>query len=124
MKEFFELGLNVYFIFIILQLAWHYTVIEVFERVPNHGCHLAIRVVVAIVIMIMSQELSWINILTYGIAFWLPFDSILNLLRGKKIWYLGETPIDKFQKEHPNEQVWFWFKTIAFLGLVGAYYLN
>jgi len=126
-QTFFSGGLNVFFVFIALQLAWHYVVIEVFDKSPNHSVHFWIRIAAAITITAMYHELTLINLATYGIAFWFAFDTLLNILRGLSVLHLGDSPIDKFQKTHPTEGgefIWFCFKGIAFLGLVGIYYFN
>jgi hypothetical protein len=125
-ETFFSLGLNIFWVFIFLQLAWHYYVIEVKRKEPNHLLHFWIRFIVAFVIAAMWHELTIINLATYGITFWFGFDTLLNILRRKSIIHLGNSTIDTFQKTHPDggEFMWFCLKAITFLGLVGAYYFN
>jgi hypothetical protein len=119
------MGLAIYFIFIILQVIWHYRIIEILKRVPNYTVHSIIRVVVAVVIMYFTNELNFINLITYGFVFWFVFDCLLNVSRKRSITYLGTNSVlDKIQKEYLGETLAYYAKfTIAFF-LVCAYYFN
>lgn len=123
-QAFFSYGLSVYLVFILLQVVWHWVLIEKMNKVPNHTFHALLRFVVAVVIIAMYQEYTWINTLTYGITFWFVFDTLLNVFRRKNPIYLSDRGIDALEKKLYGEYVSFVWKGIAAIGLIGAYYFN
>jgi hypothetical protein len=84
------------------------------------------RAVVALCLAWLDELPITITLPTFAIVNWCIHDYVLNLLRGiKPIWYLNETgPIDRFQRNYPNMFVWFVWKVILMIGLVGAYFFN
>ena len=119
--------LTLFFAFIFFSVIFDYFVIEfgVDIKELGHAIRWCIRASVAVILIYLDQSWPfWQLLATYGIAFWFLFDTGLNVLRNEKVWYLGSNFLDKLQKKYPNEFVWFVWKGIAFIGLVGAYYLN
>jgi hypothetical protein len=120
--------LDVFIVFVVLSIIWDAIVIEVLHKKITkigHGVRWLFRASVGI--YFISIDTSWPLIqigFTYVITFWFLFDTGLNIMRGRALYYLGSSFLDKLQKNYPNEFVWFVFKAIAFIGLVGAYYFN
>lgn len=120
--------LGIFIVFVALSIIWDAIVIEVLNKKITkigHGVRWLFRASVGIYFMSIDQSWALYQIVpTYTIAFWFLFDTGLNVLRGRPLYYLGSSFLDKLQKNYPHELVWFVFKAIAFIGFVGMYYLN
>jgi len=84
--EFIWLGIAIIF----AGIQWY--IIEKLNRFPNKDCWFLVRAAVALLYFVLfyRQGYVWYWILAYEIfGFWLPFNLTLNLLRGKKPWYLS-----------------------------------
>ena len=117
--------LTFFLVFLLISILFDWWTIQCGIQITKKG-HLVrwyIRAITAAIFMYFDHNWPlYILIPTYSISFWFLFDTTLNILRGKNLWYLGSNWLDKLQKKYPNEFVWFWFKGIAFIGLIGAYY--
>ena len=84
------------------------------------------RAAVAVCLAWFDELPLSITLPTYAIVDWCFHDYVLNLLCGTSpIWYLNDTgSFDRFQRNYPNMFVWFAWKVILFIGLVGAYFFN
>lgn len=117
---------------LVLLEAFRNSKIIVKKRVsPKHKGAFWLRVVVGIVFWIGTPVVYsdlwwdswWMMAPMMALTFWWLFDSSLNLLRGRKIWWLGDPDdpeedswIDNFQLKTFGAWPWFWFK----LFLAGA----
>jgi hypothetical protein len=114
-------------LFITTFIIFYYFVINVFNIKINQLGH-SFRFVIKALVVGYLWYLDPRNIIyttpTYMITTWWLFDIGLNLIRGQKLWHLGDSIIDSFQRKYPNEFVWFLWKTILFIGLTGAYFFN
>lgn len=68
------------------------------KKSPKHKWRTVLRIVVGIVFWIatpivyhdLPYDSWWAMPMMMGFTFWWLFDSSLNLMRGRKIWYLGD----------------------------------
>lgn len=94
--------INVYWgLFIILSVAVQYYIIEKLHRYPSKPFWFLVRIAVFSLFMWLYaiNGFMWYWSALYMIfAFWMPFNTLLNLARGKYISYLSpkNSPIDKF----------------------------
>lgn len=116
----------IFILFSLAEAARHWYVIEKQQRSPNKTFSFIMRWVVSWGILWFDPLPKWITIPTYTIVDWYIHDYFLNLIRKiKPIWYLNKTgPIDLFQRNYPNMVVWFVWKTILLIGLLGSYLFN
>jgi hypothetical protein len=79
------------------ELLRNWYVIAKLKQEPNHARGWALRVLVIAFVAFAKFDLDPIPTIKYGlgcgIAFWLPFDIGLNLLRGKVWNYLGRSAV-------------------------------
>lgn len=116
-----------YLLFILISILIDWYIIERKKHSITERAHTVrwfIRAAITSVFIYLDPIPLSQSILTYTITFWFLFDTGLNIIRGKKLYHLGTNFLDKFQKEHPNEFVWFIWKFILFLGFILAYYFN
>lgn len=83
-------------------LAWNWLIIEKLNISPRHGIQQLIRTIVWLALAILIQP-DWRDKIMYFIAyhgaFGLPFNILLNLMRGKAWNYIG-------LEEDPEEDAW------------------
>lgn len=110
----------------VLEAVRHWYIIEKQHKSPNKTISFIGRWLVSWIVILFDSQPMYVTILTYTIADWYIHDYFLNFIRGvKPIWYLNTTgPIDKFQRAYPNMFVWFIWKTILLVGLLGGYFFN
>lgn len=123
------MNLLVFIIFSIVEVCRHVYLRKVKKRSPNKLLSFIIRsgAALAFVYIEHCQGFALYYMLpVYTITNWWIHDYLQNMMMRKRpIWYLNSTgPIDTFQNKYPNAYVWFFFKTIALIGLVGMYYLS
>lgn len=115
-----------------IALIWIETIrnfylIEIKKKTPKHKLAWLLRVIIGVVFWIVTPmiyhdlELDswWAMPMMMGFTFWWMFDSGLNLLRRRQIWYLGnpydpeeDSWMDKLQQNSFGAWPWFWFKLL------------
>lgn len=116
-------------IFILLSLAEavrHWYLIERKHISPNKIFSFILRWVLSAIVIYFDPLPKWVTIPTYTIVDWYIHDYFLNTIRKvSPVWLLNNTgPVDIFQRNYPNMFVWFVWKTLALVGLVGGYFFN
>lgn len=117
------------FLFISLEeVCRHAFVITSQKRSPNKAISFALRALSAVVLSYLDPRPMWAVLPAMAVLDWWFHDYLLGLLiwSGKQpIWHLNSTGFfDELQNKYPNAGVWFVWKTIAMIGLVGAYFVN
>lgn len=118
---------------IVLEAYRHWYLIELEHRSPNRILSAILRSGAALCLWIasplniqMETDQWWAIPIMEVLTFWFLFDLMLNILRGKYFFYLGETKwIDRIQKRTVGEWPAFCFKfllaiasiTLCFYGL-------
>jgi hypothetical protein len=109
--------LLVWLLYILGDAVANWYMIEKKKISPHHGYMTVFRgwfaIMFGILIDTQADELLFFLGYTMG-AFWLLFDPLLNLMRGKKFFYIGETAaIDKLGGKYP---ILYWtFKIIILI---------
>jgi hypothetical protein len=118
--------LIVWMVLSLLEVVRHWYIIKRKKKSPNKLVSFLARAAVAICLAWFDELPLSITLPTYAIVDWCFHDYVLNLLCGTSpIWYLNDTgSFDRFQRNYPNMFVWFAWKVIFFIGLVGAYFFN
>lgn len=123
-------------IFVIILLAaleiwWDWRLIERKQRSPNYRGSNKLRVAVGTLVWILwpvfveVSHAQWLfSPVMMFCNFWFVFDYGLNIARRvKNVYHLGTNTIDRFQREHGGEKLWFWIKAGLAVGSVVGYYL-
>lgn len=121
------IALDIWATFAIAEMARHCYVRKKKKRSPNKAFSLSLRTAVALGLLFFLETRPMLDAgLTYLFVGWWIHDYPQNLIMGvRPIYYLNDTgPIDRFQNKYPDAFVWFCWKTILMVGLVGAYYFN
>lgn len=123
------MSLIIFVVFSLAEVGRHLYIRKINKRSPNKVLSFVLRSVVGGLFILLEFWAGYpleYAIPTYIITNWWIHDYLQNILIGKKpVWYLNSIgPIDQFQNKYPNAYVWFIFKTIALIGLVGMYYFN
>jgi hypothetical protein len=113
-----------WFLFIAVEIARNYYVIEVRKSKPVYLQSFIFRGWMAIIhgIMLNVDPVSWWPVLAFQMtSFWLVFDLVLNVLRGKPWYYRGETSgwLDRV----PSTIIYWLMKAAAFTYMTG-YIIN
>lgn len=58
----------------------------------------------------------WVNLICTAFIFWFVFDYSLNLMRGRPLIHLGNSPVDRLQTNYGGPFVWFVWKAIIAAG--------
>jgi len=106
--------------YIVLDALVNWYIIEKRKIVPNYIQLTIVRgwafILIGIAINLQEWQLLWWFLFT-ATSFWLLFDILINLFRGKNIFYRGENSmIDKFGTKYPA--VYFLLKLTALLILI------
>jgi len=110
--------------FLLIELLRNYYLIDIKKKSPDHGFNFALRVIPLVALYYYTTNWHFLTpdwqrfgqaVIAFVSIFWFGFDTVLNLLRGEPVDYLGDSAIDMFQKNHPNADVWFYFKAIFFV---------
>jgi len=107
-------------IYIVLDALVNWYIIEKKKIVPNYIQLMIFRgwafILIGIAINLQEWQLLWWFLFTTT-SFWLLFDILINLFRGKNIFYRGENSmIDKFGRKYHS--VYFLLKLTALLILI------
>lgn len=103
--------------YIIVDAIVNWYIIEKRKVVPNYITLTIVRGWAFILIGILidvepNQFIQWFGFATC--SFWLIFDTLLNKLRGKKLFYIGtNSRIDQFGLKHPV--IYFSLKVVAII---------
>ena len=105
-------------------LADCYT-IEFLNKYPNKALNFWLRAGVGVAfgaILIFTEGYIWYWVAPYILfGFWWPFNTILNILRGKSVFYLGSGPVDRILVKIPGQWHWLMILTVAATGMVAFY---
>ena len=107
--------------YIIIDAIANWYMIEKKKSVPDYLPMTLFRglmlIVIGSLVFHTTLENVWQWILFSTTSFWLLFDILINLLRGKNIFYRGEnSAVDKFGRKYPA--VYFILKLTALLILI------
>ena len=110
---YFFVGLSVF-------LFWNWRIIK--KRSPNHAAQVVYRFVAwtlgASIFSGGDLRTFFTLLVAFHLAFWFPFDLILNLMRGLKWSYIGETAwLDKQGRKWP--EAFQMFKLLFFITGIG-----
>lgn len=118
--------------FILLEVYRHFYLIEIQRRSPNRVLSALIRGGAALVLWLaapattvhMELDQWWAIPIMEVLTFWFLFDFLLNTMRRKYFYYLGDGKwIDRIQKKTVGEFPAFCFKAIlAIGGIILCYY--
>lgn len=105
--------------------AWvNYSIIKQGKR-PLHWLNALITIALAAILAYFNHRPFAFSFAAFLGVYWFGFDTVLNLLRGEKVYYLGqESVLDRIsQKAFPLDVIWI-FKAIIAVFFLGAYYFN
>ena len=105
-------------------------IIEKQNRYPDKTLMFILRVTAALLFgaFLVAKGYWWLWVCLYlPFGFWWPFNTLLNIFRGKRWWYLDvldaeDSKIDQFFKKTLGEYMTFAFGLILFLSVVGIMY--
>jgi ribose/xylose/arabinose/galactoside ABC-type transport system permease subunit len=101
-----------------LAAALHRYAIEEEHISPHYWWVYVVRAVaIGFIAMLFHNPLD--NLILGLVAFWFYFDVLLNLMRGKPIYHLGDKFIDGLTKRAFGEVPMFWWKFILFVSAIG-----
>lgn len=115
-------------IFVIASAVMQWYIIEKRKQYPEKGLWFITRAIFFLFFlsMYMVEGYVWYWAANFMIfTFWLPFNSILNKMRGLRITYLSarNSLVDRvLLKVFVYESIVFWFAFIALIGSVGMLY--
>ena len=93
-------------VFIAINVAIHWYIIVKKQGWPNHPLWVVIRGVVLIILALYTGGDWRANILGGFLYFQFPFQTGLNLTRGKKAYYLSDHGFDAFLMRVVASQTW------------------
>jgi hypothetical protein len=111
----------IWFLIIVVDVAYNYWLIEVKKQRPNYRNHNIIRLAVGMVYYITIPLYEPIRFdqhvmvpLMMFTTFWFCFDLLLNVSRGKYFYYVNPegSILDQFQDKTLGGLPWMWFKLI------------
>lgn len=110
-------------LYILVDAYINWYIIEKKKTSPHHGIMIILRGMAAIIFgaCIDTQEHQILQLVIFtGGSFWLLFDPILNLMRGKSPLYIGKTSkIDTLGNKYPKT---YWIlKVVILISVVVAY---
>lgn len=111
-------------IFVVAVAITHVVIIRRFKRSPNKPLWLAVRVIVAVVLLYL--EVGERNLFLAGIAYlfsgWFIHNTVIAVGIGRAPWYLNKTgPLDKALGSSP----WVWvIMALGFVTSLVMYFLN
>jgi hypothetical protein len=116
---------------VVLEAYRHYYLIEIERRSPNRVLSAILRSVAAVWLWLaapttvpMELDQWWAIPIMEVFTFWFLFDLLLNIMRGRYFYYLGNSKwIDRIQKQTVGEFPAFFFKALlALAGITLCYY--
>ena len=92
---------------------------------PIHWLNAAITVLLAGMLCWFESRPLWFAIPCFLLTYWFLFDTLLNLMRGLPVFYLGDASVlDRLQKQYGGVWPWFVWKAILFVGFTLSYFFN
>jgi hypothetical protein len=116
----------IWMVVVILEMLRHQYLIHKKKISPIKWLSWTARAIVATVILVLWEwrDLA-VAVLTYVIVGWWIHDYVPNIMFRRKIWYLNNTGfLDEFQRNYPGMDVWFFWKTLWFFGILAVYFIN
>jgi hypothetical protein len=113
-----------FLILLIFEVVRNWTLIVYLERSPNHDLGTLFRVAYCLAFALWVYQLNFIHtglyLISCGLAFWFPFDVLLNLTRGRAWNYLGFNA--KLDVETKGvKHLWLYKAVLMVVGLIGIY---
>jgi len=116
----------IWLVIILAEAAYNWYLIERRHVRIKHGLRTFYRILVGGLFWIagpiachtLEQYQWWLMPTLMAMLFWAVFDPALNWMRGRYLCYLGSNFLDRLQKQHGGEQLWFFVKLASAVQVV------